>query len=127
MTVSTETPSPGRCSRKSRSGRSTRQGRDERHQWPTLDRLEDLGPLPDDITVHLDAGYDSDKTRTELAARNLNGRIAHKSEKARSRRADDGTSSAPTPGKIWRAHPRLAKYGMRLDVAPAQISLVPDL
>lgn len=28
---------------------------------PTLDRLADLGPLPDEITVHLDAGYDSGK------------------------------------------------------------------
>ncbi|MFJ9871204.1 IS5 family transposase [Streptomyces sp. NPDC101165] len=57
-----------------------------RHDSPlfasTLDLLDDLGPLPDDITVHLDAGYDSDKTRTELAARNLHGRIAHKGEKA---------------------------------------------
>jgi transposase len=42
----------------------------------------DLGPLPEDITVHLDAGYDSDKTRTELAAHGLHGRIAHKGEKA---------------------------------------------
>ncbi|GAA1502238.1 IS5-like element ISCgl6 family transposase [Kitasatospora kazusensis] len=49
---------------------------------PTLDLLDDLGPLPDDITVHLDAGYDSDKTRTELSARNLHGRIARKGEKA---------------------------------------------
>ncbi len=49
---------------------------------PTLDLLDDLGPLPDDITVHLDAGYDSDKTRTELAARNLHGCIAHKGKKA---------------------------------------------
>ncbi|MFE9922764.1 transposase [Streptomyces sp. NPDC005774] len=49
---------------------------------PTLDLLEDLGPLPDDITVHLDAGYDSDKTRTELAARGLHGRVAHRGEKA---------------------------------------------
>ncbi|GAB2446710.1 IS5 family transposase [Streptomyces incanus] len=49
---------------------------------PTLDLLDDLGPLPDDITVHLDAGYDSDKTRTELTVRNLHGRIAHKGEKA---------------------------------------------
>lgn len=32
--------------------------------------------------MQLDAGYDSDKTRTELAARNLYGRIAHKGEKA---------------------------------------------
>lgn len=26
---------------------------------PALDRLDDLGPLPVDVTVHLDAGYDS--------------------------------------------------------------------
>ncbi|MFE2061114.1 IS5 family transposase [Streptomyces sp. NPDC059467] len=49
---------------------------------PTLDRLDDLGPLPGDITVHLDAGYDSDKTRTLLDERGLHGRIAHKGEKA---------------------------------------------
>jgi hypothetical protein len=33
---------------------------------PTLDKLDEIGPLPDDITVHLDAGYDSQKTRDEL-------------------------------------------------------------
>ncbi|KPH97226.1 hypothetical protein OK006_9016 [Actinobacteria bacterium OK006] len=49
---------------------------------PTLDRLDDLGPLPDDITVHLDAGYDSDKTHALLSERGLHGRIAHKGEKA---------------------------------------------
>lgn len=49
---------------------------------PTLDRLDDLGPLPDDITVHLDAYYDSDKTRTLLDERGLHGRIAHRGEKA---------------------------------------------
>ncbi len=73
-----------------------------RHDSPlltaTLDRLEDLGPLPDHITVHLDAGYDSDKTRTELATRGLYGRIARKGEKA-PRPANGGTSSAPTPGR----------------------------
>jgi hypothetical protein len=26
---------------------------------PTLDQLGDLGPLPAEITVHLDSGYDS--------------------------------------------------------------------
>ena len=31
--------------------------------------------------MHLYAGYDSDRTRTELAARSLHGRIAHKGEK----------------------------------------------
>ncbi len=32
--------------------------------------------------MHLDADYDSDKTRTELTTRGLHGRIAHKGEKA---------------------------------------------
>jgi transposase len=49
---------------------------------PTLDKLAELGPLPDDITVHLDAGYDSGKTRDELHSRSLNGKIAHKGDKA---------------------------------------------
>ena len=49
---------------------------------PTLDKLNDLGPLPEDITVHLDSGYDSGKTRDELAIRGLHGQIAHKGEKA---------------------------------------------
>jgi transposase len=49
---------------------------------PTLDLLHDLGPLPEDITVHLDAGYDSGKTRTTLEERGLHGQIAHKGEKA---------------------------------------------
>jgi transposase len=49
---------------------------------PTLDRLDDLGPLPETITVHLDAGYDSGKTRDLLAERNLQGEIAHKGDKA---------------------------------------------
>jgi hypothetical protein len=43
-----------------------------RHDSPllatTLDQLGDLGPLPDDITMHLDAGYDSGNTRDTLAA-----------------------------------------------------------
>ena len=49
---------------------------------PTLDKLAGLGPLPEDIRVHLDAGYDSQKTRDELAARGMAGQIAHKGEKA---------------------------------------------
>jgi transposase len=48
----------------------------------TLDTLDDLGPLPADIRVHLDAGYDSQTTRDELAARNMTGEIAHKGDKA---------------------------------------------
>ena len=49
---------------------------------PTLDRLDDLGPLPDTITVHLDSGYDSGKTRNLLDERGLHGKIATKGEKA---------------------------------------------
>jgi transposase len=33
---------------------------------PALDKLADLGPLPRQVTVHLDVGYDSHKTRREL-------------------------------------------------------------
>ena len=50
-----------------------------RHDSPllagTLDKLADLGPLPGDIRVHLDAGYDALATRDELAARNMTGQI----------------------------------------------------
>jgi transposase len=49
---------------------------------PTLDKLDELGPLPDDITVHLDAGYDSQTTRDELATRGMTGEIARKGDKA---------------------------------------------
>jgi transposase len=49
---------------------------------PSLDKLDDIGPLPDGITVHLDAGYDSGKTRHELHERGMNGEIAHKGDKA---------------------------------------------
>ncbi|GAA5766791.1 hypothetical protein Aros01_03290 [Streptosporangium roseum] len=38
--------------------------------------------MPNDVTVHLDAGYDSDKTRTLLNERGLHGRLARKGEKA---------------------------------------------
>ena len=43
---------------------------------PTLDVLHGLGPLPDEVTVHLDRGYDSTVTRELLADRDLTGRIA---------------------------------------------------
>ena len=48
----------------------------------TLDTLDEIGPLPEEITVHLDAGYDSQKTRNELESRSMNGEIAHKGDKA---------------------------------------------
>jgi hypothetical protein len=43
--------------------------------WPISARSEE-------ITVHLDAGYDSGKTRQTLADHGLRGQIAHKGEKA---------------------------------------------
>lgn len=49
---------------------------------PAPDKLDDLGPLPGRIRVHLDAGYDSQKTRDELAARGMTGQIARKGDKA---------------------------------------------
>ena len=57
-----------------------------RHDSPllqaTLTLLDDLVPLPEEITVHLDAGYDSEATRALLDARGLHGRIARKGKKA---------------------------------------------
>jgi hypothetical protein len=57
-----------------------------RHDSPLLapnrDKLGNIGPLPDDITVHLDADYDSQKTHDELAGRGMTGEIAHKGDKA---------------------------------------------
>ena len=56
-----------------------------RHDSPllasTLDKLDAFGPLPEKVTVHLDAGYDSAVTRELLAGRNLRGEIAHKGDK----------------------------------------------
>jgi transposase len=49
---------------------------------PTLDKLDDIGPLPEQVTVHLDAGYDPGKTRDELESRSMQGEIAHKGDKA---------------------------------------------
>lgn len=43
---------------------------------PTLDMLDELGPLPDALTAHLDRGYDSEATRERLAVRKLQGEIA---------------------------------------------------
>jgi transposase len=42
----------------------------------TLATLESLGPLPDQPTVHLDAGYDYQPCRDDLAHRGLIGQIA---------------------------------------------------
>lgn len=49
---------------------------------PTLDLLAPLGPLPEHVTVHLDRGYDSGKTRAELASRGLHAAIAERGKPA---------------------------------------------
>jgi hypothetical protein len=65
------------------AGAGTRPTGTTPRSWPpTLDKLDDIGPLPDDITVHLDAGHDSQKTRDGLATRGKTGEIAHKGDKA---------------------------------------------
>jgi len=57
-----------------------------RHDSPllaaTLDKLDDIGPLPGNITVRLDAGYDSQKTRDELAGRGMTAEMPPKGDKA---------------------------------------------
>jgi IS5 family transposase len=44
--------------------------------------LEGLGALPDETTAHLDAGYDSTKSRTVLGKRRQYSQIARKGTKA---------------------------------------------
>src|SRR3954447_7290923 len=75
---------------------------------PTLTGIvEMIGPLPqhrgahgEDLypTVHLDRGYDSAKTRDLLDILGFEGEIASRAPRPRSRPADGGRSSAPTPG-----------------------------
>jgi hypothetical protein len=49
---------------------------------PTLEALGGLGPLPPGTAVHLDRGYDSDRTRERLADRGLVGAIARRGQPA---------------------------------------------
>jgi transposase len=57
-----------------------------RHDSPlldkTLDVLGELGPLPEQISVHLDRGYDSRITREKLEHRNLLAAISEKGKPA---------------------------------------------
>lgn len=64
---------------------------------PTLDRLDQLGPLPDGVTVHLDRGYDSTKTRDSPPAA-CAAPSRRRASRPRSRPASAGSLSAPTPG-----------------------------
>jgi transposase len=88
-----------------------------RHDSPllasTLDKLGELGPLPDDIRVHLDAGYDSQKTRDELARRGLAGQSPRRARRRPSRPGGTGPSNAPTPGTTPSAGCSAATSGAR--------------
>lgn len=53
-----------------------------RHDSPTLDTLDELGPLPAPVTVHLDRGYDSGVTRDRLTNRGLRAEIAERGKPA---------------------------------------------
>ena len=57
-----------------------------RHDSPlldeTLDTLEVLGPLPEQMSVHLDRGYDSETTREKLKVRALASTISEKGKPA---------------------------------------------
>ncbi len=48
----------------------------------TLDTLEALGPMPEQMSVHLDRGYDSDATRRRLKERGLDDVISEKGKPA---------------------------------------------
>jgi len=57
-----------------------------RHDSPllteTLDALEALGPMPKQVSVHLDRGYDSEATRRRLRDRGLEAMISEKGKPA---------------------------------------------
>ena len=57
-----------------------------RHDSPllggTLDTLGKLGPLPEQMSVHLDRGYDSEATRRRLRDRGLEATISEKGKPA---------------------------------------------
>jgi IS5 family transposase len=44
--------------------------------------LEELGPLPEQVSVHLDRGYDSETTREKLKARGLASAISEQGKPA---------------------------------------------
>ena len=73
-----------------------------RHDSPlldeTLDTLEVLGPLPEQMSVHLDRGYDSETTRDKLKVRALASRSLKKVSQLRYRPQNVGWWSAQTPG-----------------------------
>jgi IS5 family transposase len=77
--------------------------RDDALLGETLDALKDFPPLPADVTVHLDAGYDYRPCREALDERGLRGEIASR-----------GTPAPIQVGKRWvveRTHSWLNDFG----------------
>ncbi|RPK54625.1 hypothetical protein EES42_42820 [Streptomyces sp. ADI95-17] len=66
---------------------------------PTLDLLNGLGPLPEQIAVHLDAGYDSDNTRTLWPGAACTAASLTRAKKPLSRRVGGGMWSGHMPGR----------------------------
>ncbi|WP_329182850.1 IS5 family transposase [Actinacidiphila glaucinigra] len=93
---------------------------------PTLDRLNDLGPLPHDITVHLDAGYDSDKPAR--CSMNVASTAASPTRARRrlSRPASAGMSNAPTPGRTSSPGSPAATNGAPPSSTPSSTSPIPS-
>ena len=73
-----------------------------RHDSPllaaTLDKLDEADPLPDDVQVHLDAGYDSQKTVMSWPDAAWQGGSPIKARRHPSRTGSAGASNAQTPG-----------------------------
>ncbi len=70
---------------------------------PTLAGLDTLDRLPEDVTVHLDRGYDSNRTRALPDALGFDGAIARK-----------GVPAPLQVGSLWvveRAHSWMNGYG----------------
>ena len=84
---------------------------------PTLAGLDKLDGLPDDVTVHLDRGYDGNPTRALLAALGFDGAIARK-----------GVPAPIQAGSRWvveRVHSWMNGYG-KLRRCPEKRSAVVD-
>ena len=92
---------------------------------PTLDKLDDIAPLPDGITVDLDAGYDSQKTWDELAGRGMTGDIAHKGDKAPIQ-AGRRWPSGRTPGTTASTGCSAATNGARKSLRRSSILPMPS-
>jgi Bacterial regulatory proteins, luxR family/Transposase DDE domain len=80
---------------------------------PTLAAAQaQVGPLPEHVTGHLDAGYDSTITRNLLDSLGFDGEISRKGVPARSRSASAGSWSAPSAPRGALLYPRFSREGL---------------